>query len=246
MRCYVWVMAGVLAAGAGLGCDDSNELPPEVVRAREQQERERRQAALPASRPAPTTQQLMAEERRPLKLGTFPLVVDAPKSWTVGSLGGSGQIITLSGPATSGEIVIQLVEQGRILPDMAIESTLEAAKREAAAKPYPVNRVDLRAFGPGKLLEQRVLSGTFENGKPPAEIWGDIDTGIKDPRTQGNITTRGVVNPRMLKWNFTLFTPASKDRSLVRGLNFMSLKLSEFEQDREFLEQLMGSLRYQE
>src|SRR5215217_4552230 len=71
MRWYVWAMAGVLAAGAGIGCDDKTEVPPEVLRAKEQQERERRQAALPATKPSPTTQQLMAEERRTLKLGSF-------------------------------------------------------------------------------------------------------------------------------------------------------------------------------
>jgi hypothetical protein len=241
-------MAGVLVAGAAAGCDDKSEVPPEVLRAKEQQDRERRQAALPATRPTPTTQQLLAEPRRELRLGTFPLVVDAPKSWTVGSLGGSGQIITLSGPATSGEIVIQLVEQGQMVNDVAIDARFEDARREAASKPHPVNRVTLRPFGPGKLLEQRVIAGVFENGKPPAEIWGDVDTGIKDARTQTSLMTRGILNPRLLKWNFTLFTPAGsgKGKSLVRGVNFMSLRLAEYEQDKEFLEQLMGSLRYKE
>jgi len=56
MRWYVWAMTGVLTAAAGLGCDDKSEVPPEVLRAKEQQDRERRQAALPATRPTPTTQ----------------------------------------------------------------------------------------------------------------------------------------------------------------------------------------------
>jgi hypothetical protein len=239
-------MAGVLAAGAGMGCDDKSEVPPEVIRAKEQQEREQRQAALPATKPTPTTQQLMAEERRPLKLGSFPLMVDAPKSWTIGSLGGSGDIITLKGPATSGEIVIQFVERNQVVNDVTIDVRLEEAKREAASKPYPVNRATLRPFGPGKLLEQRVIASPFENGKPPVEVWGEVDTGIKDARTQANLMTRGILKPCILKWNFTLFTPVDKQKSLVRGLNFMSLRLAEYEQDKEFLEQLMGSLRYQE
>jgi len=247
MRCYVyWAMAGVLL-GAALGCDDSKDLPPEVARAQqEQQERARRQAALPASKPTPTTQQLMAEKRRPLRLGTLPVVIDAPESWKVGSLGGSGQIITLSGPATSGDIEIQLVEQDRPLFNIAIEKALESAKAEAASKPLPLNRVTLRPFGPGKLLEQRMFSGNFVNGRPPVEIVGDVDTGIKDPRTGAPLMKQDVLNPRILKWNFTLFLPADKDRSLVRELKFMSLRLSEFERDKEFLEQLMGSMRYQE
>ena len=246
MRCYVyWAMAGMLLS-SGPGCDDSKDLPPEVVRAREQQERERRQAALPSSKPVPTTQQLMTEERRPLRLGAFPVVIDAPKSWKVGSLGGSGQSITLAGAATSGNIEIQLVEQGQVVPNIAIEKRFESAKAEAASKPLSVNRVTLRPFGPGQMLEQRFLTGSFENGKPPPEIWGEVDSGIKDPRTGQPIMKQGLLRGQFLKWNFTLFLPADKDKSSVRELNFILLRLPEYEQDKEFLEQLMGSMRYQE
>ena len=245
MRWYVWAMAGLLA-GAGVGCDD-NEVPPEILRAREQQQREeqQRQAGLTATRPAPTTRELLASEKRPLRLGTFPLTVMAPRTWTVGSLGGAGQIVTLSGPASSGEITIQFIEQREMVSNGAIEPAFEAAKKEAASKPFPVNKVELRPLGPGKLLEQRMLSGAFVNGKPPAEEVGDIDSGLKDDRGMPLIT-RGIIRPRLLKWNFTFFMPATEGKSFVRGLNFMSLRLAEFEQDREFLEQMMGTLQYSE
>jgi hypothetical protein len=239
-------MAAVLLLGAG--CDDS-DTTPEAVRAqaqRQQREREQRHAALAATHPTPTTQELMKEPRRPLKLGAFPLVVDAPKSWKVGSLLGSGQILVLEGPATSGDVTIQLVEQGQVVVDKAIDLTFEAAKREAASKPLPVNRVELRPLGPGKVLEQRMLSGSLVNGRPPEEVWGETDSGIRDDRTGQNMMTRSLIKPVLLKWNFTVFLPAAEGKWSVRSLNFMSLRLAEYEQDREFLEQLMGSLRYQE
>jgi hypothetical protein len=139
-----------------------------------------------------------------------------------------------------------LVEQGQLLFNIAIEKALATAKAEAASKPLPLNRVTLRPFGPGKLLEQRMFSGNFVNGKLPAEIVGDVDTGIKDPRTGAPLMKQDVLNPRILKWNFTLFLPADKEKSSVRELKFMSLRLSEFERDKEFLEQMMESMRYQE
>jgi hypothetical protein len=244
MRWYIRAMvaAVVLITGA-MGCDDSSDSTPEAVRAQAQrQEREReqqqRQAGLATTHPTPTTQQLMSEPRRPLKLGAFPLVVDAPKSWKVGSLFGSGQVVALQGPATSGDVAVQLIEQGQLVPDRTIDVTFENAKREAASKPLPVNRVELRPLGPGKVLEQRMLSGGLVNGHAPEEVWGESDTGIPGERRP--------VNPVLLKWNFTIFLPASQGKWSVRTLNFMSLRLAEYEQDREFLEQLMGSLRYQE
>jgi hypothetical protein len=224
---------------SGTGCDDSGDSTPEAVRAQAQrQQREQRQAGLPTTRATPTTQELSKEPRQPLKLGAFPLVVDAPKSWKVGSLLGSGRILALQGMATSGDIAVQLIDQEQLVVDKAIDVTFENAKREAASKPLPVNRVELRPLGPGKVLEQRMLSGSLVNGRPPEEIWAESDTGIPGEKHP--------VNPVLLKWNFTVFLPAGKDKWSVRSLNFLSLRLAEYEQDREFLEQLMGSLRYQE
>jgi len=245
MRRYIWAISAALLV-TGAACDDSDSTP-EAVRAQAQrQQREQRQAALATTHPTPTTQELMKEPRRPLKLGAFPLVVDAPASWKVGSLFGSGQILALQGPATSGDVAIQLIEQGPLVVDKAIDLTFESAKREAASKPLAVNRVELRPLGPGKVLEQRMLSGGLVNGHPPEEVWGESDTGIRDPQTGQNMTTRSLIKPVLLKWNFTVFLPAGEGKWSVRSLNFMSLRLAEYEQDREFLDQLMGSLRYQE
>jgi hypothetical protein len=43
-----------------------------------------------------------------------------------------------------------------------------------------------------------------------------------------------------------VFLPSSEGKYSVRALTFMGLRLAEYEQDREFLEQLMKSLKYEE
>lgn len=50
----------------------------------------------------------------------------------------------------------------------------------------------------------------------------------------------------MVKWTFTVYVPASQDKVTPRTLTFMGLKLSEYEQDKQFLEQLMKTLTYEE
>jgi hypothetical protein len=50
----------------------------------------------------------------------------------------------------------------------------------------------------------------------------------------------------MVKWTLTAFIPTSDKKLVPRTLQFMGLKLSEYEQDKEFLEQLLKTLRYEE
>ena len=50
----------------------------------------------------------------------------------------------------------------------------------------------------------------------------------------------------MVKWSFTVFIPAGEKKYNVRGLTFMGLSLHDFEQDREFLERMMKTLKYEE
>jgi hypothetical protein len=233
-------LASVLA-GLGVACDDKGDLPPEVLRARQQAQQ---QAAMPATRTAPTTQELLNGPKKTLRLANFPLSLEVPKSWNLGSMG-NGEIITAGGPANSGEITIQLVQQGQQVLANGLELTYQEMKKEAQSKPHAINRVELRPLGPGKVLEQRVISAPFVNGKPPAEVWGDVETGLKDANGLPT-TTRGIVNPLMIKWTFTVFLPSSEGKYSVRALTFMGLRLAEYEQDREFLEQLMKSLKYEE
>src|SRR5689334_10431336 len=128
---------GVLAAflGLGLACDDKNELPPEVIRAQQQQQQ--KQAA---TRAGPTTQQLLTGPKKHLRLAGLPFSLDVPTSWELRSLA-DGALITVTGPATSGEINIQLVAQtGRALPAARVNDILVNTRKEVDAKPHPINR----------------------------------------------------------------------------------------------------------
>jgi hypothetical protein len=237
-----WALAGVLALSAGLGCEDKDTLPPEVVAARQEQER---QARLPKKPQYPTTQELLTGPKTRLRLATFPLSVEVPKGWSLASSTVEGGPITLTGQGSSGDITLQLVHQSGTVAAGRLEDIVSSAKKELAAKPHPVNRAELRPLGPAKVLEQRMISSELVGGKLPPEVWGDVEiTSERDPRT--SVKVRSILNPHMLKWTFTVFLPPANDQHATRALTFMSLKLSEFEQDREFLEQLMKSLQYEE
>ncbi len=126
---------------------------------------------------------------------------------------------------------------------------LNAAKKEADAKPNAINRVEMHQLGPLKMLEVRGISNKFVNGKLPPEVEGELD--LIDP-TSTNVppgvktTTRGIINPHMVKWTYTLFIPAPENKFSLRGLSFMRLGLHDYEKDKDFLEQMMKSLQYEE
>ncbi|MDB5323510.1 MAG: hypothetical protein JWN40_5141 [Phycisphaerales bacterium] len=232
MRWFSWAMAGMLA-GTGLACDDKNDVPPEMLGPRP--------AAVAPS--GPTTRELLNGPKKSLRLGAFPLTLDVPKTWNLRSMAG-GEVITVEGPAVSGDIVIQLVQQPQLVGVAGPETTLAQAKADMAAKPHAINRAELRPLGPGKLLEVRMISNPFENGKLPPEVWGDVE--VTESRSVSFPTTRAILNPHLVKWTFTVFAPSGEKAYTVRALNFMGLGLREFEKDQEFLEQMMKTLKYEE
>jgi hypothetical protein len=237
MRWICWAISGAMVAGLGLACDDKNDVPPEVINAR-QNARNR----LPATVPAPTTQELLTGKKKTVVLGAFPLTLEVPLNWALKS-SGDPATITLSGPANSGEITIQLVQPGHLQGDKLPETMMAAAKKEQAAKPHPINRLEMRNLGPFKVLEERVIANAFVNGKPAQEVWGDVES--TDNATATPTVTHTILNPQFVKWSFTIFEKSEKG-FLVRGLTFPYLRVSEYEQDKQFLEQMMKTLKYQE
>ncbi len=238
--CLLMMVASVV----GIGCDDKDDVPPDVLSKARQQENE-----LAKQRKLPTTQELLSSQRRRLRLGDFPLSVEVPKDWELKSYGGEVGVIMLSGPASSGDIQIQLIQQTQSSPLERIQAAFSGAKTEMAAKPHPINRLELRDLGPAKVLEQRMISTPFVGGKLPPEQIGDIVS--RDEKTGFEVKTKGVLNPHMVRWTITAFVPSGKDQAgkeqyLPRGLAFSSLRLAEYEQDKGFLEGLIKSLQYEE
>jgi hypothetical protein len=230
----------LLALLTGLACDDKNE-SPEALKARQQAQ----QSSLPATKPLPTTQELLTGPKKTLRLGEFPLSLEVPHSWGLRSFGdGAASVIAVSGVAGSGEINIQLVQQNQTINSaLGVESILAEAKKQLAAKPHPLNRAEMRPLGPAKLLEMRGMSNQFVNGKLPAEVWGDVEI----PDSRGNVvTTRAIINPHLLTWTFTLYIPTQNGRYMTRSLVFMGLTPAEYEKDKEFLEGMMKTLKWEE
>jgi hypothetical protein len=244
----VWMaaaIAGGLAAGLA-GCDDKDDgVAPEVLAAQERAQRQLRELA--KTPPRPTTQELLSGPRKSLRLGDYPLTLEVPQSWNLKSEGG---VILVAGPATSSDVEIQLLNPGRPLgvegtPRSAtLDRVVNQAKSEAAAKPHSFNKVELRDLGDGvKVLEQRMISTPFVDGKLPPERVEEVTIG--DPKLGPVATTRQVVNPHLMKWTFTVFIPEGTDKYTARALNFSMLSVSEFAQDREFLERMTGTLKYE-
>lgn len=237
MRWFAWAISGVIAAGLGLACDDKNDIPPEVINARQNA-----RANLPASLPVPTTQELLTEKKKTVVLGVFPLTLDVPLNWSLHSVG-EPATITLSGPANSGEISIQLVQPGHMQGERIPDTMFASAKKEQASKPHPINRLEMRDLGPLKVLEEREIANVFVNGKPVPEVWGDVES--SDNSTATPTVTHTILNPQFVKWSFTIFEKGENGYQ-VRGLSFQTLRVLEYEQDKQFLEQMMKTLKYQE
>ena len=247
-----WMTTIVLGLGwmAG-GCEEKDDgISPEVLAAQERARRELEEAAkLP---PRPTTQELLAGPQKMLRLANYPLSLRVPQSWNLKSEA-DGQIFSVGGMASSGQIDIQFTNPGQRVMAQLLDGAVREARKEADAKPHPLNKVELRDLNDGaKVLELRVISNRFENGVLPPErfeeqVLTDSRTGAEviDPRTGSRATTRTVVNPHLLKWTFTVYIPEGTDRYATRALNFMALSVSEYQRDREFLEKMMSTLKYE-
>src|SRR4051812_14044287 len=106
MRWRAWALA-VVISGAGLACDDKPDIPPQAVEAHPAQAN-----PLPASKPAPTTQELLTGAKTTFRLGDMPLMLDVPKDWGLKSSGeGASITIRLEGSISSGTVAIQLSGQ---------------------------------------------------------------------------------------------------------------------------------------
>jgi hypothetical protein len=236
--CGIFVVAAAALVWAG-GCDDGDDgISPEVIAERERQQRQLQELA--RTPPLPTTQELMSGARKSIRLADYPLTLRVPQSWELKSWG-DGQIFLVAGPASSGEINLQFTNpmSSRPVLDVALGEAIKKAKAEADAKAHPFNKVEMRDLNDGaKVLEERMISTRFVDGKLPPEQMGEVEVGP-------GLTTRGVVNPHMMKWTFTVFIPEGEGKYQTRALNFMGLQMSEFARDREFLERLMGTLKYE-
>src|SRR5260221_11003288 len=119
-RWNAWMLAGLLAL-LGPGCDDRSDVPPAV---------KAQSNPLPATKPLPTTQELLTGAKKRLRLPEFPLSIEVPASWALQSIA-NGEIFTVSGQGTAGNFDIQLVQLGQPVSAAGPEAMVNAAKQEA-------------------------------------------------------------------------------------------------------------------
>jgi len=183
------------------GCDDKPAPPPPVNPAT------RPDPQQPA--PPPTTQELAAIPRLGVDLQPVPVRIQAPKTWTVESLGASK---FLQGQASSGLVRLRLSEL------MPLTSVLDPVKlqydsysKQREENPN-VQELRLSDLGDAKMIEYREV---ITHGDGPS-----------------------------VKWVFRIYAPIPQGFNLYE-IQFFDLSLAQYERDRDFLHEMMASLRFE-
>jgi len=214
--CRLAVLSIVLAL-AGIACDDSpsSDIPQTV---RDQQARDAAAAKLPK---IPTTQDLVNGPRTTTALGPLPMTLRVPVSWQVKVTGGAS---ILQGFAPNGEIAIQLTSRPSI-KKADFEALFKSDKKEQAAKPQSILKVDLRPLGDVQIYERQAV------GDPaPFTVY---DSNMKERTTTEQI----------FKWTIAVLAPSGEAYQRY-DLNFVGLTKSQYDQDKDFLQGILNTLTY--
>ena len=216
----------------GFGCDDHQADPPP-----------------PAPTPVihipqrPTTQQILTAPHKPLQFFTFPLIMDVPDlaaggvhtgAWRIPSSNSLGSGLSVEGPAPSGDVVLQLVPLPGEHPKSAIPMVEAAALKERAANPTTVLMAEARSVGPVRLIEKRIiqhLPESMQEFPKPGSMTGETER-------------RRVPATDFIDWSIRVFYPTTGGKFLEGSIIFAGLTREQYEKDRAFLEQLVGTLRY--
>lgn len=209
----------VLACLALWGCDRSDSTPPPPPP---------RPPTPPPTQPSqstattrPTTQALLTGPRKPRVLGPLPLVMEVPESWKIETPPGSA-ISWLDGPTPHGHVHIELTSQGTPFNSRSLTLMDEQARKEAATKGANAPQVTpLHSVGgTARAREQReVRPGTVldEDGTPR--------------------------KTEVMDWSIEVYIGQDTGYTLDM-LHFAMLPLDQYQQDKDFLERIVGTLRY--
>jgi hypothetical protein len=182
----------------------------------------------------PTTQEIVSAVRDPEQLGVWPLTLDLPhRLWNikVPSATFSGPSLSIEGSAPHGDIQIQISSFPNAFPSLSVlDQTVDDARKKQAAHPQDVLLVDFRALDPAKVFEEREIHhvATAPSTQSAAADTNDLD---------------------MVNWTLTVVLPHRNSIGKQNPydtylLSFIGLSRRQYEQDREFLEQILGSLKY--
>jgi hypothetical protein len=208
----------LLLAVSGLACDDpsSNDIPQSV-----REEQARREAAEKSLPKIPTTQDLVNGPRTVMALGPLPMTMRVPASWKVEVQGGAS---LLRGFTPNGEITIQLTSRPS-LKKASFDALVKSDKKEQTEKPESILKVEVRPLGDVQLYERQAV------GAPaPYTVY---DKNMKERTT----------TEQLFKWTISVLAPTG-DAYQRYELNFVGLTKSQYDQDREFLQNVVNTLTY--
>jgi hypothetical protein len=192
---------------------------------------EERPVILPATPPPattqaastrPTTQQLLTAKRKKLSLGTIEstnLSIEVPPSWQLNSGTNSTWI---EGETPHGDVRIQVAMQGAPLKEASITAMEQRARAQATSQPASLEVVPMRKIGGGaRKMERR-----------------EFLRGLEVPRENGEVEKVDRVD-----WTVYLFVPQVNGYQVVT-LNFSGLSIQQDKEDREFLDHILRTIRY--
>lgn len=187
---------------------------------------------VPPIPPRPTTAELVDAPRKAMALGVYPLVMDVPQGlWQlkISTETGAATSISIEGPAPAGDVLIQVTHYPVLQPADALAKKEADGLKDMNAHRDTVLMSEMRAMGPAKVLERRTI----------------VKDGIKELGKDG-VTQ---IPKDEIKWNLMVFTPHPSKRE--QGpvfewymVSFTLLSREQYEKDKEFLEKIVGSLRY--
>jgi hypothetical protein len=209
-------VASLLALG--WACDSKKDAPPPGPPATVPTLTTQPAAGAAPAATRPTTQELISAPRKSLVLGGFPLRLDVPPGWKLTTV---GTATYLEGEAPHGEVRIQLVPQGQYYKPDTVAAMEKQARAQAAADPENVQVIPLRGIGgTAKMMERREIQ----------HLTVRRDDG-KDEKVD------------RMEWMLRVFVPQEPDYG-VDVLSFTGLSVEQYKQDKEFLEGVLKTLRY--
>ena len=214
----VLLAAAATLAGANAGCDDSSNQVPQAVLD---------QASKPPENTfkAPTTQELLSGRRSRTALVPIPVTLELPPGWGPDRRVGAHMGNLIVGYTPSGaEINIQLIPRPALRQDQ-LEHLVNGAKKEMAANPQRIPRVELRPLGTAQVLERQKI------GEPaPLTIY--------DKNNQPHTSTESD-----FLWTLDVLIP-HEGGVQDHQLSFLGLTKSQYDKDKDFLNSIMSTLQY--
>jgi hypothetical protein len=213
-------LALALACLLQWGCDrkDAGPPPPPPPRPHTPPPTQPTQPA-PTSRP--TTQALLTGPRKPLVLGTLPLTMDVPESWTVDTEPGAA-IAWLDGPTPHGHVRIELSSQSTPFNAQSLTLMDQQARKEAAT----------RGADAVQITPLHSIGGTARAREEREVHPGTVLDDDGHPRKTD-----------VMDWTIEVYVGQDTAYTLDL-LHFAMLPRDVYQQDKDFIEHIVSTLRY--